>query len=182
MELLPNEVLAKILLVLDRYSLNSLILISTRMLKRSNDQELLNTITSMSNVKIPKSQLLVFYDYKLVEPSKYIPVYIGNCYYALVLDDDLQISIAEYCRNEFTTVVEVFSRGVNEFFEIKYRRHYDRDIYLDNEDEDDPDWCTIYSTRGNYKVHMENNVILDILNSIYQEEPFHVISVKLTRY
>jgi hypothetical protein len=175
METLPYELLAKIILILDRQSLTAFVITCKILLKKSNNQELLNIVGSDTQTKVPKSRLLILRDYMFVNPRNYVPVYLRDKSYALLFDWNLHNYIGDLCICEdFEAVVEVNSRGITENITIPFRE-IDNTWRLMETD----GYETEILARGNNYFFNTSQSFVDILSEIYQREPYHIVKIQV---
>jgi hypothetical protein len=93
---LPNDLLALVIVKLDRYSLSALVLSCKIIYNRSFNKDLLSMVASKKRGLVPGSPLLVLHDYCLMKPREFIPITINNEEKLFKFDSDLNGIIASY--------------------------------------------------------------------------------------
>jgi hypothetical protein len=168
-----NELLALILVKLDRYSLSTLVLTSKKLFNRSNDQELLNTLYPQSIT--PSSRLLVFHDYEEVEPQYYIPVHIFGKYKMIKLDNSFVENVGMlFYEDDFIIEVEVSVNNVSELVIFNYSWNSEGHCCYLSRYSEDIDFRIVTAGGRKYKFDITQPLI-KIIDEIYQDKQYRIV-------
>jgi hypothetical protein len=132
---LPSELLTLIVFELDRHSVSALMLTCKVIHERLSDIDLLSVIARKKGVILPP-QLLVIYDYSLIKPSEFIPVFIQGEKKILRLDNDLEQIVASYFP-PYTSLwvkVEVIESQQTKYVWFKCEKYNYGDLQLSQDD------------------------------------------------
>jgi hypothetical protein len=178
MELLPNELLALILIKLDRCSLSAIILTNKLLNGKANDQELLNTMYPQT--KIPLSRILLLHDYKQVEPQKYIHVVILNEYFEIKFDKLFFNTIGLMLYEDiFELTIQVLIGDISELIVcICIRDNFAKFCYVSTVSKRNKSLGIVMVGGREYEIKNITNIV-EIMNEIYQNKQYKVISAKV---
>jgi hypothetical protein len=181
---LPNELLALILVDLDRYSLLGIILSCKLIYERCCSQELADMIIQKREIFIPKCRLLVAYDYRNVIPQNYIPVYMPDKTHMLLVEDELQDRIPRISDYSYYILdIEVMTTKTIKFIELGYVLLNNGRLWLNSSKNDIYPLITIKNRNKEWidsvsVEHGDSNVI-SILDQIIKGN-YKIISITVT--
>jgi hypothetical protein len=182
---LSDDLLALVILKLDRYSLSALILSCKIIYNRSLNQDLLLIVASKKGILVP-SPMLVVHDYGLVSPREFIPVFIRGTEIIMRFDINLGYTIAKYFPRHTCVLIkfEIVSKQQTKYVQCQCIKTSEKSLLLIQTH------CLVKftitdpsSNKNTINVNHNgvNSNMCDWLNSIIKEH-YYIVSISADKF